>query len=161
MVCNFTKPTDTQPSLLTHDEVETFFHEFGHVMHQICTKAYYYKFGGTSVERDFVEAPSQMLENFVWQKESLKLMSSHYKDSTPIPDSMIDDLIRSKNSADGCLNMRQVLFSTMDQHFHTNPKVTFDFFMKLLFLIFSLKKINRVTQQVSTVNTLKSICFMN
>ncbi len=137
MVCNFTKPTDTQPSLLTHDEVETFFHEFGHVMHQICTKAYYYKFGGTSVERDFVEAPSQMLENFVWQKESLKLMSSHYKDSTPIPDSMIDDLIRSKNSADGCLNMRQVLFSTMDQHFHTNPKVTFDFFMKLLFLIFS------------------------
>jgi len=122
MVCNFTKPTETQPSLLTHDEVETFFHEFGHVMHQICTKASYYKFGGTSVERDFVEAPSQMLENFVWEKESLRLMSRHYKDSSPISDEILDDLIRSKNSADGCLNMRQVLFSTMDQHFHTNPK---------------------------------------
>ncbi|CAF0714449.1 unnamed protein product [Brachionus calyciflorus] len=119
MVCNFTKATEDQPSLLTHDEVETFFHEFGHVMHQICTKANFYKFGGTSVERDFVEAPSQMLENWCWQKESLKILSSHYKDGSNIDDQLIDDLIKSKNSANGCFNMRQILFAKMDQFFHT------------------------------------------
>jgi thimet oligopeptidase len=122
MVCNFTKPTADQPSLLTHDEVETFFHEFGHVMHQICTKASYYKFGGTNVERDFVEAPSQMLENWVWNKESLKLLSSHYKDGSSIDEKLLDDLIKTKNASSGCFNMRQIMFSKMDQHFHTSEK---------------------------------------
>ncbi len=106
MVCNFTKPTADQPSLLTHDEVETFFHEFGHVMHQVCTKANYHKFGGTSVERDFVEAPSQMLENWCWNKESLKLLSAHYKDGSAIDDKLLDDLISTKNASNGCFNMR-------------------------------------------------------
>ena len=106
MVCNFTKPTEDQPSLLTHDEVETFFHEFGHVMHEVCTKVYFSKFSGTSVETDFVEAPSQMLENWVWNKESLKLLSAHYKDSSPIDEKVIDDLIKSKNSSSGCFNIR-------------------------------------------------------
>lgn len=123
MVCNFTKPTEEKPSLFTHDEVETFFHEFGHVMHQINTKAHYYMFGGTSVERDFVEAPSQMLENWCWKKESLKMLSSHYKDSSVLPDKLIDDLIKSKDSANGIFNMRQLLFASMDQLFHTSPKV--------------------------------------
>ncbi len=123
MVCNFTKPCEDKPSLLTHDEVETFFHEFGHVMHQINTRAYYYAFGGTSVERDFVEAPSQMLENWCWKKESLQMLSSHFKDSSPLPDKLMDDLIKSKDSANGCFNMRQVLFASMDQLFHTSPQV--------------------------------------
>jgi len=74
------------------------------------------------VERDFVEAPSQMLENWCWKKESLKMMSSHYKDGSPIDEKLLDDLIKSKNSSDGCFNMRQILFAKMDQHFHKNEK---------------------------------------
>jgi len=142
MVCNFTKPTDDQPSLLTHDEVETFFHEFGHVMHQICTTVNYYKFGGTSVERDFVEAPSQMLENWVWHKEPLKMLSAHYKSGEPLSDELIEDLIKSKNSNNGFFNMRQCLFATMDQIFHTNPKSdTADVYKELVkeFMLYELE----------------------
>jgi thimet oligopeptidase len=125
MVCNFTKPTAEKPALLTHDEVETFFHEFGHVMHHICSKAKFCKFSGTNVETDFLEAPSQMLENWVWEKESLKMMSKHYKDGTPIDEQLLDDLIKSRKAGAGGFNLRQILFGTIDQVFHTNPKVYF------------------------------------
>ena len=103
---------------------------------------YPHNFSGTNVERDFVEAPSQMLENWVWEKESLKLMSKHYKDETPISDELLDDLIKSKTAMAGHFNLRckhslinniiyqnnfcisrQILFATIDQIFHKNPKV--------------------------------------
>ncbi|XP_070564214.1 thimet oligopeptidase-like isoform X2 [Ptychodera flava] len=122
MVANFTKPTDEKPSLLTHDEVETFFHEFGHVMHDICGKPKLVFFSGTRVERDFVEAPSQMLENWCWEKEPLRRMSSHYKDNTPLPDDMIEKLVKARNANAGVFNLRQILLGTFDQTIHTSAK---------------------------------------
>jgi len=123
MICNFSKSTAERPSLLDHKEVETYFHEFGHVMHGICSKANTSKFFGTHVERDFVEAPSQMLENWVWKEESLKLMSKHYKDGSELPKDMLDKLIASKKANAGVFNLRQILLATFDQRLHQGQKV--------------------------------------
>ncbi|CAG0897655.1 unnamed protein product [Cyprideis torosa] len=121
MMANFTKPTSTKPSLLKHDEVETYFHEFGHVMHYICARADLAEFAGYRTERDFVEAPSQMLENWVWEKEALRLMSGHYLDGSLLPDDMIEKLVAAKNANAGHFNLRQIVLGTFDQRIHTRP----------------------------------------
>lgn len=140
MVANFTKPTEDKPSLLTHDEVETYFHEFGHVMHQLCAKADFALFSGTSVERDFVEAPSQMLENWCWEKESLQRMSAHYKDGSPIPDDLMTSLIKSRVANAGVFNLRQILLSKFDQDIHTRAKAnTAELFSELSEKILGIK----------------------
>jgi len=123
MVCNFAKPQPDSPSLLRHEEVETFFHEFGHIMHGICAKAKYARFAGTSTERDFVECPSQMLENWCWKKDILRRISKHYQTGETLPDDLMDKMIAAKNVNSGLLNLRQVFYGVFDQTIHTQEKV--------------------------------------
>jgi len=122
MVANFNKSTKDRPSLLTHDEVETFFHEFGHIMHQTLTRARYGRFSGSATARDFVEAPSQMLENWVWDREVLQSMSGHYSDrSKKLPNELLNKMLAAKNVNSGLVTLRQLLFGSVDQLYHGNP----------------------------------------
>ena len=114
LVCNFPKPTEYQPSLLTHDNVETYFHEFGHLVHGVLTTSSLVSYAGTSVARDFVEAPSQMLENWVWQKESLGLFAKHYKTGDVIPDQLVDKMLAAKNINSGTKGLQQVFYGILD-----------------------------------------------
>jgi len=123
MVCNFPEPSATAPALLSHKQVKTLFHEFGHVMHGIVSRTNLSSFYGTDVARDFVEAPSQMLENWVWEEESLKLMSGHYKDNSPIPAELLKALANSKKANEGAKSLRQIYFGTYDITVHTQPEV--------------------------------------
>jgi thimet oligopeptidase len=119
IVGNFNPPTTDKPALLDHDEVETLFHEFGHIMHQTLTTASYASLAGSSVARDFVEAPSQMLENWVWDPEILKMISGSYKDpSKKLPDDLIKKLIRSRDFDYGYVYTRQLLFGLFDMQLH-------------------------------------------
>ncbi|KAK5661215.1 hypothetical protein OQA88_11107 [Cercophora sp. LCS_1] len=121
LVCNFSKPTATKPSLLKHDEVVTLFHELGHGIHDLAGRTRYARFHGTSTVRDFVEAPSQMLENWCWTPAQLKALSSHYETSKPIPDDLIEKLVSTKHVNDALFNLRQLHFGLYDMTVHT-PK---------------------------------------
>ena len=98
MVVNFSKPSEGNPTLLSHSEVETFFHEFGHIMHSICNEATHSIFRGTNVEVDFSELPSQMLENWMHDKNILKKIGKHHKTGKEMPDELIDSMERYKMS---------------------------------------------------------------
>lgn len=120
LVCNFTKPMDGRPSLLSHGEVETFFHEFGHCLHSILTRAELASFSGTNVARDFVEAPSQMLENWTWQPAVLTRFARHYETGEPLPAAIIAGMIAAKNLGSGISTEGQVYLGMMDMRFHTD-----------------------------------------
>ena len=123
IVANFSKPGPGQPSLLrhgVHEDVETFFHEFGHIMHQTLTKAHYGRFSGSNTARDFVEAPSQMLENWVWDPQIIGMMSGRYDDpSQKLPKDLLDKMIAVKNINVGLKTLRQLLFGSVDMEYHT------------------------------------------
>lgn len=125
LVCNFPPPQADKPSLLSHDEVETVFHEFGHAMHTILTRAKYSRFSGTSVPQDFVEAPSQMLENWPWDKKVLDSFAADYRDpKKKIPASIIAQLKTARLATEATRYRRQLSFGLMDLTLHTQIHAT-------------------------------------
>ncbi|WP_294225447.1 M3 family metallopeptidase, partial [uncultured Chryseobacterium sp.] len=119
IVCNFTKPTKDTPSLLTFQEVTTLFHEFGHALHGMLANTQYPTLSGTSVKWDFVELPSQFLENFCYEPEFLKTFAKHYKTGEVLPDEKIEKIAQSKNFMEGYQTLRQLGFGLLDMNYHT------------------------------------------
>ncbi len=122
IVCNFTKPTPTKPSLLTFGEVTTVLHEFGHALHGIFGKGKYPSLTGTSVTRDFVELPSQIMENWAVEEEFLKMAGRHYKTGEVIGKDLIAKIKRARNYNSGYAFVRQLAFGITDMALHTMPK---------------------------------------
>ena len=119
LVMNFTKPTESTPSLLTFDEFTTFLHEFGHACHGMVAKGTYGSLNGTNVFRDFVELPSQIMENWAYEKEFLDLWAKHYQTGETMPAELIEKLIAAKNYLAAYANVRQVSFGMTDMAWHT------------------------------------------
>ncbi len=119
LVTNFTKPTPDTPSLITHDEFTTMLHEFGHSLHGILGKGRYPSMTGTNVDHDFVELPSQIMENWAYEKEFLSTFARHYQTGDPLPDSLITKIKASKNYLSAYYHMRQLQFGILDMSYHT------------------------------------------
>lgn len=122
MVANLAKPTPDRPALMRHDDVTTFFHEMGHVFHGLLSRTQYSRFHGTAVARDFVEAPSQMLENWCWEPKVLEKMSSHYEKQEPLSSDLIDKIIKSRYVNVGLFYLRQLFFAKFDLKVHTDKE---------------------------------------
>ena len=118
LVCNFPPPGKNTPALLQHEDVETLFHEFGHLLHDMLTTSELYSQSGTSVAMDFVEAPSQMIENWVWNKESLSLFATHYKTNEIIPDSLLNRMMKARNIQSGNNLLQQIFYGILDLTLH-------------------------------------------
>ncbi|MFC2103638.1 M3 family metallopeptidase, partial [Bacteroidota bacterium] len=118
LVCNFPEPTDEMPSLLSHSEVRTFFHEFGHVLHNVLTQTELSSHSGTSVSRDFVEAPSQIFENWTWNYEALNLFAKHFNTGDVLPFDLYDKMLDAKNVGSGLATIQQVYYGTIDFTLH-------------------------------------------
>ena len=118
IVCNFTKPTETKPSLLTFNEVTTLFHEFGHALHGMLANTTYNSLSGTSVSWDFVELPSQVLENWCFEKEALELFAKHYETGAVIPMKYVEKIKESASFQEGMQTLRQLSFGLLDMQWH-------------------------------------------
>lgn len=118
IVTNFSKPTAGEPSLLTHDELETFLHEFGHSLHGMLARSRYPSQAGTNVSRDFVELPSQIMENWSYEKEYLEGFARHYKTGETIPQELIDKVVAARNYNSAYLQVRQLHFGILDMAWH-------------------------------------------
>ncbi len=119
IVCNFTKPTKEKPSLLTFMEVRTLFHEFGHSLHCLMSQCHYRSLAGTHVYWDFVELPSQVMENWIYEKEGLDLFAEHYKTGEKIPTALTQKVKDSAHFQAGIMSLRQLNFATLDMKWHT------------------------------------------
>ncbi|QCX53644.1 M3 family metallopeptidase [Elizabethkingia sp. JS20170427COW] len=122
IVCNFSKPTADTPSLLTFQEVTTLFHEFGHALHGMLANTVYPNLSGTSVKWDFVELPSQFLENFCYEPEFLKTFAKHYQTSEVLPNEKIEKIEQSIGFMEGYQTLRQLSFGLLDMAYHTHPE---------------------------------------
>lgn len=136
MVANLAKPTPEKPALMRHDDVVTFFHEMGHVFHGLLSRTRYSRFHGTSVARDFVEAPSQMLENWCWEPKVLEKMSCHYERKVPLDKELIEKIIKSRYVNVGLFYLRQLFFAKYDYKVHTDQGQFF-FYLVLPFFFCS------------------------
>nr|WP_314289233.1 M3 family metallopeptidase [uncultured Capnocytophaga sp.] len=121
IVCNFTRPTDTAPSLLTFGELTTLFHEFGHALHGMLSKVTYPSLSGTNVARDFVELPSQLMENWCYEEETLRLFATHYQTGAPLPIEWVQKIKEASAFMEGILSVRQLNFGFLDMAWHTYP----------------------------------------
>lgn len=127
IVCNFTRPTATKPSLLTFNEVTTLFHEFGHALHGMLADTVYPSLSGTSVYWDFVELPSQIMENWCYEEDALKLFAKHYETGEIIPMQYIEKIKESANFLEGLATVRQLSFGILDMGWHSqNPTLIAD-----------------------------------
>ncbi len=123
IVTNFSKPTSTAPALLTHYEFTTLLHEFGHALHGMLAEGRYPSITGTSVARDFVELPSQIMENWGYEREYLNTFAKNYKTGEPIPDELIEKIVAAKNYLAGYSQVRQLQFGIVDMAWHTLTSV--------------------------------------
>jgi peptidyl-dipeptidase Dcp len=121
IVCNFTKPTETKPSLLTFNEVTTLFHEFGHALHGMLANTTYPSLSGTSVYWDFVELPSQVMENWCYEPEALAIFAKHYETGEIIPQEYVNKIKESASFLEGMATMRQLSFGLLDMEYHGEP----------------------------------------
>jgi len=121
LVCNFPRPTDTTPSLLNLDQMTTFAHEFGHLIHSLVSTTDLQKYAGTSVKRDFVETPSQLLENLVRTPKYLHRMMKHWKTGEAPSDELVKKIINADKCLQGAFHKRQLVFGITDQRLHTKP----------------------------------------
>ena len=123
IVTNFTKPTADTPSLITHDEFTTLLHEFGHALHGIMTKGKYESMTGTSVDHDFVELPSQIMENWCYEPEYLNTFAKHYQTGETIPNELIEKIVESKNYLSAYYHIRQLQFGILDMAWHSLTEI--------------------------------------
>lgn len=145
LTCNFTPPSNNEPALLTHDDVLTLFHEFGHCLHHMLTKVDYPSVAGINgVAWDAVEFPSQFMENFCWEKASLDLLARHYKTNEPLPEALYNKMLAAKNFQTGLQMVRQIEFSLFDFYIHL------EFDEKIKQQIQSI--LNRVRKETSVTN---------
>lgn len=124
IVCNFTKPTTTKPSLLSYDEVRTLFHEFGHALHGLLSNCTYRSIAGANVYWDFVELPSQIMENWAGEKEGLDVFAKHYENQSLIPAELVEKIKHAQKFQAGWMSLRQLQFGMMDMAWHTTDPNT-------------------------------------